>query len=393
MATGLRLIEISGTPRERGRQYGEAARDQITIAIDYYRGLFERSSGLSWSQAQDIVRHWIPTIDEYLPGIIDEIRGIGEGAGRAFEEILALNARGELSRGAEYLAPADGCTSFAITDEASGDGHVYCGQNWDYRSEVADTVVFLRVHQPPKPTIIMYAEAGQIARHGANSAGIALNANGLGVDPHSLRGFTRRTGAPVPGLFVLRRVLGSADMFDALKAVAASSPRFSANLLITHREGEAIDLENTPDRYHWMYPTDGRLVHGNHFMAFIPEQISSTYRLQAVDSLYRVRRVERVLKRSHAATSSDAMVDVITTALRDHFGYPNSVCDHADDRDNPADRTHTLVSSVVDLTSGEYRVALGPPCDTDYQTLPWNLYDPQARVLARRPLVASGLPQ
>ena len=35
----------------------------------------------------------------------------------------------------------------------------------------------------------------------------------------------------------------------------------------------------------------------------------------------------------------------------------------------------TLLSSCVDLTTGEYRVANGFPCETEYEVLPWNLYD------------------
>ena len=57
-----------------------------------------------------------------------------------------------------------------MTAEAAGDGHVYCGQNWDWRVGTKESVVMLRVEQEPKPTIVMQVEAGQIGRHGANSA-------------------------------------------------------------------------------------------------------------------------------------------------------------------------------------------------------------------------------
>ncbi|NED79954.1 acyl-coenzyme A--6-aminopenicillanic-acid-acyltransferase form, partial [Streptomyces sp. SID11233] len=112
-----------------------------------------------------------------------------EGAGTGLADVLALNARGEVLYDKSFAAmaaadaaeePAEGCTSFAAYGAASGDGHVWAGQNWDWRAQAGETVVMLRVVQPPKPTLLMQVEAGQIGRQGANSAGIALNANGLG---------------------------------------------------------------------------------------------------------------------------------------------------------------------------------------------------------------------
>ena len=181
-AAALPTIEISGDRPELGRQHGEAARSQIRDSIGYYRESFKRTTGLEWSEIRRNAPRWVPPIESYLPGIGDEIRGIAEGAGVDFEEVLALNARGELSTHNPFADEAEeGCSSYAILPQASGDGHVYCGQNWDWRCETAGTVILLRIIQPGRPTIIMQTEAGQVGRHGANSAGIALNANGLGT--------------------------------------------------------------------------------------------------------------------------------------------------------------------------------------------------------------------
>ena len=87
-------------------------------------------------------------------------------------------------------------------------------------------------------------------------------------------------------------------MHDALEAVFSAQQTFCTNLLLTHREGFAIDIETTPARHGWMYPTDGLLVHANHFIAFVPPQVADTYRPFSVDSLYRVPRIERVLKQA-----------------------------------------------------------------------------------------------
>lgn len=367
MGFSIPLIELSGDAQQRGRAYGEAARDRIAAAIDFYAEAFVRSADLSWSEVTTRALEWVPLIEDYLPGILDEVRGIAEGSGRTFGEILALNGRGELSYANPFADKPGECTSFAMLPDGSGDGHVYCGQNWDWRNEIRDTLVLLRVQQPGKPTILMQVEAGQVGRHGANSAGLALNANGLGAR------FSHGIG--VPGTFIRRKVLEQWDMYGALQAVFKVRQAFSTNLVLTHRDGFAIDVETTPARHGWMYPTDGLLVHANHFESFVPTQLTADYRPGAVDTLYRGYRVRQALARCRHLTDPAQVRATVRAAMSDHFSAPNSVCTHPDPDDHPLDAYLTVASSLVDLTTGEYRIAVGPPCENEYELVPYNIYD------------------
>ncbi|TMC76349.1 MAG: acyl-coenzyme A--6-aminopenicillanic-acid-acyltransferase form [Chloroflexi bacterium] len=376
----LPVIEVSGDRREIGRQHGEAARARIRTSIGFYQQSFKKASGLSWDEILQQAPRWTPIVEEFLPGIGEELRGIAEGAGARYEEVLALNARGELSHSnpfAESEENAEGCSSYAILPEASADGHTYAGQNWDWLAETAETVILLKITQPGMPTLFMQTEAGQIGRHGANSAGIALNANGLGAR------FGK--GMAIPQPFIRRKILESADMQSALKAVFDSKQSVCTNLVITHRDGFAIDLETTPARHGWMYPTEGILVHTNHFIAFVPEQIAATYRPFSVNSLWRLDRLKRGLEAVRDAKDSAGVYQAIVIALRDHFGYPNSLCKHDDARLGTGDRYHTIASSIVDLTNGDYWLAAGPPCQGTYERI-WNVY--QEEPATTRPLAA-----
>jgi hypothetical protein len=71
---------------------------------------------------------------------------------------------------------------------------------------------------------------------------------------------------------------------------------FSTNFIISHREGEAIDLEATPDQVFWLTPEDDLLVHANHFVS-IPARslVRDLSLLTSADSLYRDKRVRRYL--------------------------------------------------------------------------------------------------
>jgi isopenicillin-N N-acyltransferase-like protein len=125
-----------------------------------------------------------------------------------------------------------------------------------------------------------------------------------------------------------------------------------------------------------MYPTDGLLVHANHYIAFVPPELAATYKPFSVDSLYRVPRIETGLRRlcGEGATSQQVR-RIVRETMSDHFGFPNSVCNHPDPRRHELDRYATVISSLVDLTTGEYFATSGVPCSNDYEQLPWNVYD------------------
>jgi isopenicillin-N N-acyltransferase-like protein len=60
------LIEVSGSPRERGRQYGEQAAVHIRRGIGHYTRQLE-SNKLGWKELQHIVATFEPTIAEFDP--------------------------------------------------------------------------------------------------------------------------------------------------------------------------------------------------------------------------------------------------------------------------------------------------------------------------------------
>lgn len=379
--TGIRVLEVSGAPRDRGRQYGEGASDLIARALDYYREALTRQTGLSWTDVTNSVSQWLPISENLAPRLVDEMRGIAEGAGVSFNEILTLNVRGEFvynhQASARHVTPViesderdavDGCTSFFLTGAASGTGHTLVGQNWDWRTRTAETTVVLRIVQDPLPTVIMQLEAGQIGRHGANSAGVALNANGLGGS------FGNEIG--LPQTLIRRLILDQQDIASALKTLVKTKPHIASNALLAHRSGYGIDVETTPDGIDWIYPdASGIIAHTNHFQASVPPQLAGHYRPVSADSLLRLPRVREGLGKVAGARDQADSYELVRAAMSDHLGYPEGVCTHPNPKADPLKQWSTILSSCVDLTNGEYRIADGFPCEAEYELLPWNLYD------------------
>ncbi|MGO1349712.1 MAG: C45 family autoproteolytic acyltransferase/hydrolase [Brevibacterium aurantiacum] len=375
----MRIIEVSGDPFERGRLYGEQAADLIAQAIEYYQEAFLKQVGMGWDAVCDYVAQWYPLIDSTCPELLTEMRGVAAGAGRSANEILALNVRGEFiydlgsqrsarQRQEEDEDSVDGCTSYFLSGAAAGAaGHSLIGQNWDWRHSTRQQTLIVRIVQDPLPTIIMQLEAGQIGRHGANSAGIGLNANGLGG----------RFGSEIglPQTFIRRLVLNQSSLSDALKVLVNTRPHISSNALLGHRSGYAIDLETTPDGIGWVYPEQDMLVHANHYQAELPAQLRGRYRPISPDSLLRLPRAQRRLAEVSVAQTPAEAVAAVHAAMSDHLGYPDSLCAHPDVRREAYRQWSTLLSSCVDLTSGEYHITEGTPCENDHRLLPWNVYD------------------
>jgi isopenicillin-N N-acyltransferase-like protein len=114
------LIVIEGTPYDRGYQYGSRCQEMITQVVDFYRGIFQITSKLSWDQCLAKAAEFVPFIDGYDSDIMEEIKGIAGGSQRPVEEIVTLNVRTELlfllSAGGGN--PKGGCTALAAVPPA-----------------------------------------------------------------------------------------------------------------------------------------------------------------------------------------------------------------------------------------------------------------------------------
>jgi isopenicillin-N N-acyltransferase-like protein len=359
------VIEVSGPPRERGRQHGEQARPQIDLSINYYAELFAETHAVAWVDLADRASSWLAAIRTFSEDLASELEGIAEGAGRSALDIAVLNARGEMVYGIGP-AEADGCTAFALMPEASSDGHLYVGQNWDWRLRTGSTWIVERIVQPPAPTITMLLEAGQLGRHGVNSAGLALMGTGLAGAASA------RVGVPIPA--IRRAALNCHDLTSALDLLLSAPHQISSNHLLAHRDGFVINVEAKPERRAWLYPRDGILVHGNHYEAFGAPSGDPEFSPLGGDSLVRTWRLRHRLEQRKELRVAAPSVGPIADALRDHVGYPDSVCTHGREEIAPMLQWQTLASSIVDLTAGQWWLAAGPPCEFEHLALPWSLY-------------------
>src|ERR1700722_908706 len=92
------FIEVSGTPRNVGLQYGRRAAGRIHRSIELSRRIFA-AKGVDWTLARATASRFAGRIEHTYPRIAEEMRALAEGADVPFEDIVAINSRTELLHG------------------------------------------------------------------------------------------------------------------------------------------------------------------------------------------------------------------------------------------------------------------------------------------------------
>lgn len=358
MATPAPLIEVSGPPRERGRQYGEQAAERIRRGIEHYTEQLGRD-GLNWAGITGLAARFEPEIARFDAGFPEEMRGIAEGAGVDFAAIMLLNARTEILKLAKQRKDTDpdGCTGLVAMPGATADGRLIHAQNWDWKRECAETAVVLKIHRDDGPDILTFTEAGGLARSGFNAAGIAITANYLESD----RDY-RQTGVPLA--LIRRKVLETPILALAMHAVYTTPKSASNNMIVSQAEGVAIDFECAPDESFQVHPDQGLLVHANHWVSPVAlSKLRDTGIAATPDSLYRDLRVRDLL----APQRGRITVDAVKAALFDDFQTPWSVC-----RPPRRGLTNNLSATVAQIVmvpaAGVMEVAMLPALDRSFTT-------------------------
>jgi len=356
--TPFPLIEISGTPLERGHAYGRQAATRIRASIAHYKEQVRKLS-LSDAGIAAVVRKYLPMAESYGQHYVQEMRGIAEGADVAFDDVFLLNARTEIMKIAQRpdlqkkLAAdvPDGCTSVTVLPAATRDGQLIHAQNWDWKEECVDTGVVLRVLRDDGPDFLTFTEAGMLARSGLNAAGIAITGNNLECN----RDYSQ-IGVPLP--FIRRRALESAHLAIAMHAVYATPKSGSNNMAVSHRDGIVLNFECAPDETFTIEADErGLLVHSNHWLSPVAlGKLKDTGVALSPCTLYRHTRVRELLLPHVGRITADD----VKHALLDDYQSPWSVCRPPRQDFGRPTRSATVATIVMQPALGVIEVAALP---------------------------------
>ncbi|MCJ1440202.1 MAG: hypothetical protein MMC23_000685 [Stictis urceolatum] len=374
-------IPCTGTPYKIGHTHGTLAASQIRSSITFYTSFFQETASLSYPSASALAAEFLPFLTQTHPDLLEEMRGVADGAGVPFEHILALNVRTEISYGmattqgligkGEGKGTTDGCTAVSWHDQRTG----LLGQNWDWREGQRGNLVRLRIRRgggasprhdvdgtngidttngagtkaekTQKADIDTVTEAGIIGKIGLNSAGIgvclnAIRAPGVAYDR-------------LPVHLALRVALDRAGTVgDVVAMLEQQGVASSAHILVAGPEG-AVGLETSSEDV--VRVNEGRVggarvvEHTNHYVERHEVSDGGGF---LEDSSARLERIAELV-----GEKREVGVEDMKGWLRDEKGLPTSICRQKTGDDS----TMTLFSIVMDLKGKKGYVKMGRPTE------------------------------
>ena len=363
-------IRVEGSARERGRQHGEAARERVRRSVDAYGEVFARYASWDRARVRAAAAGFRAPIAAHGAKYLEELRGIAEGAGVDELDVLAINVRTEIMFAASARDVAAGrdrprrlppeCSAFAVLGARAG-CNVLVGQSWDWLAHAFETTIVLEVRQHDAPDYVTVVEAGLLAKTGMNSAGVALVTNALVCAADQ--------GAPgVPYHVLLRSILDAETVSEALATLQRGERAASANYLLVHADGVALDVEAAPGDFSRLfvgYPDENLVLHTNHFCN-PGADVRDVSMVVMPDSPFRLARLKQLVA-DHDGTLDRGFWE---RTLGDHAMSPFGVCCHPDPRATSApDRYATVMALVMDPAARRIWLASGNPCESPFELL------------------------
>ncbi len=351
MERNIPLVISEGQPFARGLHLGQSEKERVQHTVHAYMRIFENISGLDGRAVFEQAERFMPAIASFAPHLLEEIRGIAEGAQCDTRAIVAINARTELMYGVTHRPE---CTAIAVSAAASSDGHTRIAQNWDWHSSLVGTLVLWAIKRDDGPDVLTLTEAGIVGKIGINAAGLAMCIN-------LLRSDSDHGGPAAPMHIILRRVLEECHSVDEAITFIGNTPRCtSCNHLLADRSGALADIEATPAGQ-WVHrPVDGLLTHTNH-CTYPALSLQDRYVREYPETRARDSRMQTL---AHARPIAESDVRAMLT---DHATSPYSICLHNDPHWSFNEEGESIASVVFDVTGGTLDLADGPPCEHAYQ--------------------------
>ena len=268
--SSIPMLELKGSPYERGRQHGEALRSGIKEMLSWEAQANVPMLGSQKRRMQEYTNKFIPYIQQYAADLLEEMKGIAEGAGVALGDIVQLNSNLELSDDSlpvNFAKHYPACTSFAVRGSISEDGCTYLCQTYDMPAYYCQHLVLLKVPTTSGGKSLLQSFAGVVGCTGVNSHGLALVINNL---------FPNDTQSGVPHWVVARKVLNESRLADAIGTIVGMTRASGFNYTLG-TSNDVVGVETTATEADFIYARGGFLFHANHYL---------TERLKPRDILY-----------------------------------------------------------------------------------------------------------
>lgn len=333
------VIEARGTYREVGRQIGEQCKPQIERMMSQLHESLP--PGKTWEMLVNESRIYQTHARAVYPQYMDELEGTAEAAGVPFDELF-ISMLEELWETPPY---GKGCTDMAARGRATLDGTTLIAHTNDLSAKTEEDLVILKIQAGNEPEFIGVSAGGVGISAGYNAAKISLTGNQLNSNDV-------RHG--VPRLLVVRAILGSKHLSEAMDACLLKERASSYNNVIADGTGEVYSMEGSATDIEAIYIEKDYLAHANHYTHPAMRRFELD-RSTIANSIIRHNRAEYLLKENYGKLTPDLFKQL----LADHGGYPTSICKHGHN-------SVTVFSIIVQVETLTAWIGRGHPCETVY---------------------------
>ncbi len=346
--TTVYLKNFMGTSYEVGTQIGR----WILTAP----GLLQRALLPPAAYPHHKLAQIVDLLDQYCPGINDEIRGFADTVGVGAEQVI-FYAMTYLERG---------CSLMAALPSKTENGHTMMARNYDFHDEMEE---------------MCFAYTDIQGKYRYIGSTLHLFGRGDGMNEHGLAVCQAGNGMPVgnfegaqkPGVtgfqlwIVLRSILENCkNVEEAIEWAMGAPIGFNINLLLAHGSGK-IALFQCIDghkAYEILDSSSGRdfLSSTNHTLF---EDIKPYEKMVIENSVIRNERIVRLFE-ADRCISKNEIRELLSSS------YPDGLCCHY-----YKEFFGTLRSMVFDVTDKTIEITFGSPQANPWQTFPVGPLEPR----------------
>ena len=257
----LRVLELRGTPYERGQIHGRSLKPEIQDLVKRWKTNIEKTYSVpatTYIQRLLEATDFQPAIERWTPGLLDEVRGIADGAGIDFPTMYAFQLIDETWVMGDDLGLSK-CT--AIAARRRGDSPALVAQTLDIPTFYHGYRTVLRIEgSADEPGALIFTIPGVVAANGLNDRSVAVCVNAVTQLAYSAKG--------LPVDFAVRGILRQKTYQDAVRFLKEIQPAAPQNYVIGGPK-EAAGFERSANRMVEFIPFEGAefTYHTNHPLA------------------------------------------------------------------------------------------------------------------------------
>lgn len=293
------------TPFERGVKHGEKFKEAINELASIRKKLMLAKNPSLESSLEELAQDQFDISHHYAPDIADEMRGIAQGANCPLSDIVILNNYTDFR---DIQLPDEGCsTIYKKTPDLN-----MAGQTWDMHSSAKRFICVIELPKTESPGAYIFSLVGCVGMMGINTNQVFIGVNNINT-------LNAKIGMIWP---VLVRKCLQAKNLNEMRETLTKAPVTSGHNYLISNEEHAEHWEISPGIIEKVLDskTDQNMYHTNHCLGLEMEKNEDKSSISSTT----FPRFDILKKRFSTIHNEEDFIGL----LKDHEGYPKSICSH-----------------------------------------------------------------